>query len=261
MSEADAVLTERRGSALWITINRPERRNAINAAVVEGIHAALSGLAADRAIRAAVLTGAGDKAFCAGGDLEGGTEIFGKGEDEPTSLFGRLARLARGVGVPLVARVNGACVAGGVGLLALCDIAVAADHARFGLPEARIGVFPMQVMASLRRVLLPRHAAELALTGEMIDAQRAFEIGLVNHVAAADQLDAKVEALLAALTAGSPAALRRGKYAIAAMEHMDFEAAIAFAEGQIALAARTDDAKEGVAAFREKRKPRWSEED
>jgi enoyl-CoA hydratase/carnithine racemase len=259
MSEADAVLTERRGAVLRITINRPERRNAINEAVIQGIHATLAGLDTDRSVRAVVLTGAGDKAFCAGGDLEGGTEIFGKGEGEPTSPFGRLARLARGVGVPLVARVNGACVAGGVGLLALCDLAVAADHARFGLPEARIGVFPMQVMASLRRVLLPRHAAELALTGEMIDASRAFEIGLINHAVPADRLDAKLDELLAALTAGSPAALRRGKYAIAAMEHMDFEAGIAFAEGQIGLAAQTEDAREGVAAFREKRKPRWSE--
>lgn len=259
MSEPDAVLTERRGTVLWITINRPERRNAINAAVIEGIHAALAGLDRDRAVRAAVLTGAGDKAFCAGGDLEGGTEIFGNGDDEPGSPFGRLARLARGVGVPLVARVNGACVAGGVGLLALCDLAFAADHARFGLPEARIGVFPMQVLAMLKRIVLPRHAAELALTGEMIDARRAFEIGLVNRVVPAGRLDAEVDEMLAALTAGSPAALRRGKYAIAAMEHMDFEAAIAFAEGQIALAAQTDDAREGVAAFREKRRPRWSE--
>lgn len=260
MSEPDAVLTERRGAVLWITINRPARRNAIDAAVIEGVHWALAGLDADHSIRAAVLTGAGDKAFCAGGDLEGGTDIFGKSENGPTSAFGRLTRIARGVGVPLVARVNGACVAGGLGLLALCDLAVAADHARFGLPEARIGVFPMQVMASLRRVLLPRHAAELALTGEMIDARRAFEIGLVNHVAPADSLDAKVGEILTALTAGSPAALRRGKYAIAAMAHMDFDAAIAFAEAQIALAAQTDDAKEGVAAFREKRKPRWVEE-
>ena len=250
MNEPEAVLTERRGSVLWVTINRPERRNAINAAVIAGIYAAFAGIDG----------GSGDKAFCAGGDLEGGTEIFGKDRKEPTSAFGRLARLARTVGVPVIARVNGACVAGGVGLLTLCDLAVAADHARFGLPEARIGVFPMQVMASLRRVLLPRHAAELALTGEMIDAHRAFEIGLVNHVVPMQQLDAKVGELLGSLAAGSPAALRRGKYAVAAMEHMDFEAAIAFAEGQIALAAATDDAREGVAAFSEKRKPRWAEE-
>ncbi|MBO6717338.1 MAG: enoyl-CoA hydratase/isomerase family protein [Rhizobiaceae bacterium] len=255
---SDEILAERRGATLWITINRTERRNAINAAVVGGIHAALAEVAGDSDIRAVVLTGAGDKAFCAGGDLEGGTEIFGKGESDPTSDFGRLARLARGVGVPLVARVNGACVAGGVGLLALCDIAIAVDHARFGLPEARIGVFPMQVLAILRRVVLPRHAAELALTGEMIDARRAFDIGLVNHVVAAADLDAKVDEILAHLAAGSPAALRRGKYAIAAMEHMDFEAAIAFAEGQIALAAQGDDAREGVKAFMEKRKPRWN---
>ncbi len=259
MSEADAVLTERRGTALWVTINRPDRRNAINGAVIEGIGTALAGLDADETVRAVVLTGAGDKAFCAGGDLEGGAAIFGKG-DEPTHPFGRLARQARRVGVPLVARVNGACVAGGVGLLALCDIAISADHARFGLPEARIGIFPMQVMASLRRTLLPRHAAELALTGEMIDAPRAFEIGLVNHVVPSGDLDTKVDAILAALAASSPSALRRGKYVIAAMENMDFEAALSFAEGQIALAAQSDDAAEGLAAFKEKRKPRWQKD-
>jgi methylglutaconyl-CoA hydratase len=258
MSETDAVLLERRGSTHWITINRPDKRNAINRAVIDGIGAGIERAAVDASTRAIVLTGAGDKAFCAGGDLQEGTAIFGG--DEPTMDFGRLARAVRDVGIPLVARVNGACVAGGMGLMALCDLVVAADHARFGLPEARVGVFPMQVQVYFRNLVLPRHAAEMIFTGELIDAARAREIGLVNWVVPAAELDAKVDWLLGVLRQNSPAAIKRGKYAIAAMQAMNFHEAIAFAEGQIMLAAATDDAREGLAAFNAKRKPRWTEE-
>ncbi len=256
----DAVLTEQRGGALWITINREDRRNAINPEVIFGIRDAL--LAADRTpgLRAAVLTGRGERAFCAGADLQAGTGIFTQGLDEPTTDFGQLARAVRGLDIPLVARVNGACVAGGMGLLAICDLAVAADHARFGLPEAGVGVFPMQVLVYLRSMLHARHVNELALTGELIGAARAAEIGLVNRVVPAAELDAATEALVARLAAMSPAALRRGKYAIAAMESMGFHEALAFAETQIAVASRTADAREGLAAFTEKRAPRWGGE-
>src|SRR5690606_18643039 len=138
MTQADPVLVEVRGSALWITINRPERRNAINESVIEGIKAGVQQAAADPAIRAIVLTGTGDKAFCAGGDLQQGTSVFGDLIDEPTTDFGRLARVVRRIGIPMIARINGACVAGGMALMSLCDLVVAADHARFGLPETKV---------------------------------------------------------------------------------------------------------------------------
>lgn len=250
--------TERRGAALWIWIDREERRNAINPGVIAGIQAAILSVPGDPAIRAVVLTGAGEKAFCAGADLSAGTGTFTSGLDEPMTDFGRLARIVRDLPVPLIARVNGACVAGGMGLMAICDLAVAADHARFGLPEARVGVFPMQVLVYLRHLLPARHVNELCLTGEMLDAARAREIGLVNHVVPGAELDAKVDQLVARLSEMSPAALRRGKYAIAAMETMGFHEALAFAETQIAIASRTADAAEGLAAFNEKRKPRWT---
>lgn len=258
---APVIRTEHRGRALWITINREERRNALNPEVIEGIHAVIAGAGADVSLRAIVLTGAGQKAFCAGADLSRGADVFADGLDEPTTDFGRLARAAREVGLPIVGRINGDCVGGGMGLMAMCDLVIASDRARFGLPEAKVGVFPMQVLVYLRRMLHPRHVNELCLTGELIDAARAREIGIANEIVAYDHLDARVEALVTRLAAMSPVAIKRGKYAIAAMEGMAFSEALAFAETQIAIVSRTDDACEGLAAFNEKRKPRWSSED
>jgi len=251
------IRLERIGDALWVWIDREERRNAINPNVLAGIERAVGMAAADPGIRALVLTGVGDKAFCAGADLSKGTETF-QAADEPTTDFGRLARVVRTAGVPLIARINGACVAGGMGLMALCDLVVAADHARFGLPEVKVGVFPMQVLVFLRSTLHARHINELCLTGELIGAARAAEIGLVNEVAPAGQLDDRIQALIAKLRAASPAAVRRGKAVLFAMEMMAFNEALAFAEAQIALAARGADAQEGLAAFNEKRKPAWA---
>lgn len=260
MPDSKEVLTERRGAALWITINREERRNAISPAVIDGIHAALRGAAADPALRVIVLTGAGEKAFCAGADLTRGTGVFTEGMNEPTTDFGRLARTVRRSGIPMIARVNGHCVAGGMGLMSLCDLAIVADHAKFGLPEAKVGVFAMQVLVYLRKMLHARHINELCLTGELIDAHKAKEIGIANEVVPYAELDKRVAAMIGRLCQMSPVALRRGKYAIAAMETMSFEEALAFAETQIAVAANTEDAREGLAAFNERRPPRWAKD-
>jgi enoyl-CoA hydratase/carnithine racemase len=251
--------TEMRGRALWIWIDREDKRNAMNKRVVAGIEAAVTQAQSDPSVRAIVLTGAGRRAFCAGADLSGGTGTFILGLDEPMTDFGRLARVMRNLGIPTIARVNGDCIAGGMGLMAMCDLAVAADHARFGLPEAKVGVFPMQVLVYLRGLVGARAVNEMCLTGEFIDAARAREIGLVNHVVPFDDLDARVEALVAKLGEMSPVALRRGKYAIAAMEMMAFPEALAFAETLISVTSLTGDATEGLAAFNERRKPKWIE--
>jgi methylglutaconyl-CoA hydratase len=262
MTDTDnEILTERRGKALWITINREARRNAINPAVIAGIHDAMIVANTDPSVRVVVLTGVGRKAFCAGADLTRGTKTFTLGLDEPMTDFGKLARFVRDGGIPMIARINGDCVAGGMGLMSLCDLAVVADHARFGLPEARVGVFAMQVLVYLRRMLHARHINELCLTGQLIDAQRAKEIGIANYVVPAASLDQKVAELVDKLCEMSPVALKRGKYAIAAMESMSFAEALAFAETSIAVASRTNDAEEGLAAFNERRKPRWIEND
>jgi enoyl-CoA hydratase/carnithine racemase len=251
------IRTERRGRSLWIWIDREERRNAINKRVIQGIERALAESQHDGALRGIVLTGVGRKAFCAGADLSGGTNTFTRGLDEPMTDFGSLARLVRTLGVPLVGRINGDCVAGGMGLMSLCDLVVVADHARFGLPEAKVGVFPMQVLVFLRSMIGARHINELCLTGELIDAVRAREIGLANYVVPFEQLDSRIDALMTKLVEMSPVALRRGKFAIAAMENMAFAEALAFAETLISVTALTADATEGLAAFNERRPPRW----
>jgi enoyl-CoA hydratase/carnithine racemase len=249
---------ERRGDVLWLWIDREARRNALNSAVLAGIEAAVKAATLDSGVRAIVLTGAGDKAFCAGADLSEGTRTFQSTVDEPTTEFGRLARSVQTCGVPLIGRVNGACVAGGMAILGLCDLVIAAEHARFGLPEAKVGVFPMQVLVFLRATMHARHIAELCLTGELIPAQRAAEMGIVNEIAPAGELDARVEALLAKIRSSAPSALRRGKHALFAMQMMAFNEALAFAESQIALCSLSADAQEGLQAFNEKRKPRWA---
>ena len=248
------VKASRQDGRLVLTIDRPERRNALNAAVIGALQEALLHARADETVRAVVLTGAGDEAFCAGADL--GADAFAFDPAAPTSAYADLLRTARTLNVPLVARVNGACMAGGMGLLAMCDLAIAARHAIFGLPEAKVGVFPMQVLAVLQAQVPQRCLTQLCLTGDIIEAERAREIGLVNEVA--DELDGALERLLSRVLSNSPTALRRGLYAMKAMRSMSFEEAIAFGEGQIGLLAQTQDAREGLAAFREKRKPQWT---
>jgi methylglutaconyl-CoA hydratase len=254
---SDAVLIEKRGPALWLTINRPDKRNAINTDVVAGLAAGYEQAHADDDVRVIVLTGAGDKAFCAGGDLNPGA-AFVFDFSQPSGAYADLLRRSQAATKPAVARVNGICMAGGMGLLCMADMAVATDDAVFGLPEVKIGVFPMQVLSLLQRLVPPRIVREWCLTGEPFDAQAAREAGLVNHVVERADLDAKTDWLIARLADKSPSAIRRGKYALAAIADMSFAQAIAFTESQIALAALTEDAKEGLASFVEKRKPKWT---
>ena len=240
---------------LWLTINREEKRNAISAAVLAGLSDGLALANRDRAIRAVVITGAGTRAFCAGADLHSGTS-FKFDYSEPYAGFANLLRQARQSTVPLIARVNGACMAGGMGLMGMCDMAVASPQAIFGLPEVKVGVFPAQVLSVIGHLLPRRALAEMCLTGEPLTAEQALRHDLVNH--GSTDLDAGVEWLLGRVLDKSPAAIRRGLYTMKKIEAMAFEESMAFTESQIALFAQTDDAAEGQLAFREKRKPVWT---
>jgi len=249
---------DRRGHALWLTIDRPERRNAISADVVEGLRAGIAQAHADPQVRAIVITGAGDKAFCAGADLAKGSGSFQYDPSRPHLDYADLLRFAWTSTVPMIARINGHCLAGGMGLFAMCDMAVAAEHANFGLPEVKIGVFPAQVLSVLQHLAGPRHIAEMCITGEPIDARRAEQIGLVNYVVPAAQLDEKVDWLVSRVIDKSPTAIRRGKAMLRAAADMTFEQSISYLESQIMTLALTEDAREGRASFVEKRAPNWS---
>ena len=211
----------------------------------------------DAAIRAIVLTGAGDKAFCAGADLAPG-QRFVFDHSRNTTDYCELLREVKLNPLPLVARVNGTVMAGGTGLVAMCDMAVAADHARFGMPEVKIGLFPMQIYVVLKERITPIKLNEWCLTGESFDAREAMEGGLVSYVVPAAELDSKVEWLLSRLIDKSPTATRRGKYAMSAMNAMTFAQAAVYAEAQLPTLTMTEDAKEGKAAFNAKRKPAWT---
>ena len=253
-SSTPELAVAQRGPVLWLTINREERRNAMSHAVLAGMTQAISAAQGARDVRAIVITGAGVKAFCAGADLQS-AQAFVTDYSEPHGHLAQLLRMARASCVPLVARVNGACMAGGMGLMAMCDMAVAAQHAVFGLPEVKVGVFPAQVLSVLQHLIPRRSLNEMCLTGEPITAAQALQLGLVNYVD--EDVDARLQWLLDRLLDKSPAAIRRGLYTLKTVEAMAFEESMAFTESQIAVITMTEDAKEGQKAFQEKRKPNW----
>jgi enoyl-CoA hydratase/carnithine racemase len=257
MTDTSSVLVEKRGSSLWITINRPEKRNAVNTEVIAGIARGYRIAHDDAQVRLIVLTGAGDKAFCAGADLQNTGGAFAQDFSRPNVDFADLLRLSQNATKPAIARVNGVCMAGGMGLLCMTDMAVASDHVIFGLPEVKVGVFPMQVLSLLQSIAPRRIVNEWAITGEPFDARTALAAGLLNYVVPQAELDAKLEWLIGRITDKSPTAIRRGKYAMRAIASMSFDEAIAYTETQIAVLAMTEDAKEGLKAFAEKRKPSW----
>ena len=257
MTDNDSVVLEKRGPAFWITINRPDKRNAINGEVIAGIAKGYRDAHDHHEVRVIVLTGAGDKAFCAGADLQNSGAAFARDFSRPNADYADLLRLSQNATKPAIARVGGTCMAGGMGLLCMTDMAVAADHVLFGLPEVKVGVFPMQVLSLLQEIAPRRLVNEWALTGEPFDARTAQAAGLLNYAVAAAELDGKVEWLIGRIVDKSPTAIRRGKYAMRAIASMSFDESIAYTESQIAILSMTEDAKEGLKAFAEKRKPSW----
>ena len=251
---APELLIEERGPILWLTINREARRNAMSHGVLAALGQAIDAAQERRDLRAIVITGVGEKAFCAGADLQA-EKAFTTDYSEPRGHLAQVLRSARMSTVPLIARVNGACMAGGIGLMGMCDLAVAARHAVFGLPEVKVGLFPAQVLSVLQHLIPRRKLAEMCLTGEPITSAQALEFGLVNYVD--DDVDVRLQWLLDRLLDKSPAALRRGLYTMKSIETMAFEESMAFTESQIALFTLTEDAKEGQAAFQQKRAPDW----
>jgi enoyl-CoA hydratase/carnithine racemase len=254
------VRRERRGQALWLTIDREERRNALNESVLDGLRAGVVEADETPDVRAIVITGAGEKAFCAGGDLKPNAEgdpftVDPSERDNPAVKLFRAIVASR---VPVIARVNGHALAGGFGLVCACDFAIVVDHARLGVPEARIGIFPMMILPFMLRTIPRRKLLELCVTGEPITAAEALAHGMVNHVVPASALDDKVSSLVAAVAASSPTAIGIGRRALATIDGLTIEAGLEYAQRVLPQLARTQDAREGFRAFNEKRAPVWT---
>lgn len=254
------LIVERRDAVQWITINRPKRRNAVNEAVVRGIDAAIAAAVGDRDCRAITLTGTGDKAFCAGADLAKGVKgaAFDVDFSRPQHYFVDLFKRVQECTLPIIARVNGPVMAGGFGLFSCCDLAVATDDAHFGTPEVKIGVTPMMILPWMLRLLPPRKLQEMCLTGEPWSAQQALDMGLINYAVPRADLDDKLNWLLGRILDKSPTAIRLGKQASNAMRDMSLRDALEYAQTMVPIMSSTQDVQEGIASFREKRKPEWT---
>lgn len=244
----------------WITLNREARRNAVNAEVLDILQRAVEAAMADAHARAIVLTGAGEKAFCAGADLAKNTQGFAFDVDyaHPQHYFVQFFRLLETCNLPVIARVNGHVMAGGFGLLCAADLAVAADDVRFGTPEAKIGVTPMMILPYMLRLIPPRKLQEMCITGEPFTARELLEWGVVNYVVPRAELDAKVDWLLARIVDKSPTSIRLGKQAFHAMRDMTLPQALEYAQAMVPVMSSTEDVKEGLAAFRDKRAARFT---
>ncbi len=240
-----------------MTIDDPERRNPLSNEVISDLAAAVDRAASDPEVRVLVFTGAGDRAFSAGGDLSGGFVDTPVAAHAARGALAELFRSMRRCGKPTVARVNGHALGGGLGLAAACDIVVAADHARLGTPEISIGLWPMLISAVLQEVMPRRAALEMMLMGSRLSAHEAREVGLVTRVVPSDELDAVVDQIVTTLASRSPATLRMGRDAFYTVADMDFDTALQHLHGGLTAIAATEDAVEGVAAFLQKRPAEW----
>jgi enoyl-CoA hydratase/carnithine racemase len=254
----DQLLYDVAGPVATLTINRPERRNAITWQMLADLRVALARAKDDPEVRVVVLTGAGDKAFCAGADLSGMSE--GAGWAELHSGRGELALLFRDLwelGKPVIARVRGYALAGGFGLALACDLVVAADDAVFGTPEIDVGLWPFLITVPMLRSMPPKRALELMMTGRRVDATEAERIGFVTRVVPVDGLDEAVAELAATLAAKSPAIMRLGRDSFYNVIDQPAADALKLLHPLLTVTTATEDAAEGMAAFAERRPPVW----
>jgi enoyl-CoA hydratase/carnithine racemase len=249
----DDLLFEIRGNTAFLTINRESRRNAISQEMITAFLTHLDSLDQDPEVRAVCVTGSGDKAFCSGADLAGTLS----GEDRlagPRNYAALLKRMAS-FGKPLVAKVNGSCLAGGLGLMLSCDIVIARNDALFFTPEVNVGIYPMMVGALLYRHMGRKKAVDMVLTGRRISAPEAERLGLITRAVEPIRLDQEVNETLQILTSKSPIGMRIGKEAFRVMSDMPFDEAVDCLCEALGRVIATEDAQEGMKAFLEKREP------
>lgn len=255
-SDFETVIYQPEGRVIRITLNRPDKRNALNEQMLSDLIQAFERADADANAGVVVLRGAGDKAFCAGADL-GGMASGGHflERHESRGLFTKLFRLMLHHSKVTLAAVNGHCIAGGLGLMLACDLALVRKGAKLGTPEVQRGLFPFMISALITRTVSRRDAYEMMLLGELFDADHAKELGLVNRVLDEADFDQGVEAWVTRLAELSPAVLRLGRRSLIHQEGMELQSAFDYLQGLISMNSLLDDAGEGVMAFFEKRKP------
>ena len=255
---ADELLYEMDEGVATLTLNRPDQRNALNGALLAALVDAMKSARDDEAVRAVVLTGAGDKVFCAGADL-GGFAADAPLVDKhfASDLFLEFFRLMPRLGKPSLCAANGHVLAGGMGLALSCDLLIAKEGARFGTPEINVGAFPYMIMSIIYRNVPRKKVNEMMLLGERLSAEQAVEYGLANKVVPAAEFDAAVADWATKLAAKSPVLMRLGHDAMYRQQDMAVDDALDYLRSQLSLTFSTEDIVEGVTAFFEKRDPQW----
>lgn len=259
LGDGETLRVEQAGSVVRVTLARPEVRNAFNAAMIADLTACFGELAADEGVRVVVLAGAG-KTFCAGADINWMRDSVDATQDENREDARRMAAMFRAIDecpAPVVGRVQGVAFGGGVGLAACCDVVVAAEDARFSFSEVRLGILPAVISTFSLAKVGRGQARRWFLTGEVLSASRAREIGLVHEVAPVAELDAAVDGIVAALAANGPRAVRAAKALIREVAGLGYDAGIEHCVDTIARVRVSPEAQEGLRAFLEKREPAW----
>jgi enoyl-CoA hydratase/carnithine racemase len=253
----EELLCEIRENVAFLTINRESKRNALSQEVITGLLDHLDRLDKDEEVRALCVTGAGEKVFCSGADLATTFGTQGQAQVSGARRYAELLKKMARFGKPLLARVNGACLAGGMGLMLSCDIVIARKDAFFCTPEVNVGIFPMMVGALLYRQVNRKRVVDMVLTGRRIQAAEAEDMGLITRAVEPERLDEEVQNTLRLLVSRSPIGIRIGKDAFRAMSDMPFEEAVDYLCEALGKVISTDDAQEGMRAFMEKREPRF----
>ncbi len=251
MSDEHVICTVTDG-VCSLTINREARKNSLSPDAIASLHAGLDRAREDAGVRAVLITGAGDSAFCTGAELGDGMS------ENSRAVFHSYADLLKKIYLfpkPTIARVKGYCLAGGMGLMLGCDIVIASDDSKFGTPEVNVGLWPMMIGALIFRNVLRKKAMEMILLGDRMSAVDALAMGLITKVVPAQSLDEEVNTVMKKLVAKSPVGVKIGKDAFNGMANMPFEEALDFLSGKLAEIAGTEDAREGITAFLEKRPP------
>ena len=256
MSQSE-FLYEVKERVAYLIINREEKRNAINENVMNSFIESIERAERDDEVRVVCITGAGEKAFCSGGDLGGGGPgSSGSPEDGQKKFAGLLKQMAR-CSKPIVGKMNGHCMAGGVGLMLSCDIVIAHENVKFGTPEVNVGLFPMMIGALILRDVSRKKAMEMVLTGERISAAEAEKIGLISEVVSVSGFEARVNDVLKKLANKSPLITKLGKEAFNTASYMKLDEAVDHLREALGKVIATEDAKEGITAFIEKRDPQF----